>query len=157
MKKVLLSIVLLMGATAVFSQPRVNDDGTVTFRYKNDSAKVVMVDVQFAGRNEMKRGDDGIWTATLGPAEPDMYPYCFIVDGVSVMDPGAGQYFPNEGFKNSLLEIPSKAGALAHDIKNVVYYHCKEGRKIGRRKDCTLPNPPGPKHKERFLYGTDCG
>ena len=45
MKKVLLSIVLLMAATAVFSQPRVNDDGTVTFRYKNDSAKVVMVDV----------------------------------------------------------------------------------------------------------------
>ena len=55
MKKVLLSIVMLMTATAVFSQPRVNDDGTVTFRYKNDSAKVVMVDVQFAGRNETCR------------------------------------------------------------------------------------------------------
>ena len=64
-----------------------NADGTVTFRYWNDHAKDVQVDVQFAGRNPMKRDADGVWTATLGPAAPDMYPYCFVVDGVSVMDP----------------------------------------------------------------------
>ncbi len=99
----------------------------VTFHYKNDSAKKVMVDVQFAGRHEMTRGADGTWTATLGvkgdptvaPA-PDMYPYCFIVDGVSVMDPENPQYFPNEGFKNSLLEIPSAEGYLPHDIRSDV-------------------------------------
>ena len=60
----------------------------------------------------------GLWTATLGPAAPDMYPYCFVVDGISVMDPENDQYFPNEGFKNSLLEIPGN-GKLAHDIKDV--------------------------------------
>lgn len=96
-----------------------NEDGTVTFRYKNDRAKEVLVDVQFAGRNPMTRDADGIWTATLGPAAPDMYPYCFIVDGVSVMDPENDQYFPNEGFKNSLLEIPDRKGSLIHDIKDV--------------------------------------
>ncbi len=96
-----------------------NEDGTVTFRYKNDNAKEVMVDVQFAGRNTMTKDSDGIWTATLGPAAPDMYPYCFIVDGVSVMDPENDLYFPNEGFKNSLLEIPAKDGTLIHDVKDV--------------------------------------
>ena len=96
-----------------------NDDGTVTFRYRNDNAREVMVDVQFAGRNPMTRGADGVWTATLGPAAPDMYPYCFIVDGVSVMDPENDQYFPNEGFKNSLLEIPAPKGSLVHDITDV--------------------------------------
>ena len=65
-----------------------HDDGTVTFQYKNDQAKSVQVDVQFAGRNDMKRNaETGLWEVTLGPAAPDMYPYCFIVDGVSVMDP----------------------------------------------------------------------
>ena len=97
-----------------------NPDGTVTFQYQNPQAKEVMVDVQFAGRKPMtKDTNSGLWTATLGPAAPDMYPYCFVVDGVSVMDPQAEQYFPNEGFKNSLLEIPAKQGSLAHDIKDV--------------------------------------
>ena len=156
MKKVLLSIVMLMAATAVFSQPRVNDDGTVTFRYKNDSAKVVMVDVQFAGRNEMKRGDDGIWTATLGPAEPDMYPYCFIVDGISVMDPENDLYFPNEGFKNSLLEIKSKNGLLPHDIRDVphgrleyIHYYSQS---LGGTNTAIVYLPPGYMESQQKRY-----
>jgi len=97
----------------------INDDGTVTFQYRNDKAQSVSVDVQFAGNNEMhKDATSGLWTVTVGPAAPDMYPYKFVVDGISIMDPKCEQYFPNEGFKNSLLEIPSKDG-LPHDIKNV--------------------------------------
>ena len=33
-------------------------DGTVTFQYKNNQAKEVQVDVQFAGRTPMTRGAD---------------------------------------------------------------------------------------------------
>ena len=116
------ALVTLTGwAVTGWAQPSTvsNTDGTVTFRYTNPNARDVQVDVQFAGRNPMKRGADGVWTATLGPAAPDMYPYCFVVDGVSVMDPLCPQYFPNEGFKNSLLEIPAREGSLAHDIKDV--------------------------------------
>ena len=101
-------------------RPRINDDGTVTFRYRNDSARTVMVDVQFAGRKEMTRDADNIWTVTVGPAAPDMYPYCYIVDGVGVMDPENPLYFPNEGFKNSILEIPG-GGTLPHDIRPVAH------------------------------------
>jgi len=61
----------------------------------------------------------GLWTTTLGPAAPDMYPYHFEVDGISVMDPECDQYFPNEGFKNSLLEIKNPNEPLPHDIRNV--------------------------------------
>lgn len=103
-----------------FQSTIVNDDGTVTFQYRNDNANNVAVDVQFARRNAMQRdATTGVWTATVGPAAPDMYPYCFIVDGVSVMDPCCDQYFPNEGFKNSLLEIHNPNGSLPHDIKDV--------------------------------------
>jgi enterochelin esterase-like enzyme len=107
-------------ADKTFKPVVVNEDGTVTFYYKNDNAKSVFTDVQFAGRNPMKKDSvSGLWTVTLGPAAPDMYPYCFVVDGESVMDPKCKEFFPNEGFKNSLLEIPAKNGPLPHDIKNV--------------------------------------
>ena len=121
MKKTILLQLLLGWATMAVAQSSTicHQDGTITFKYKNPQAKEVLVDVQFAGRNAMQRDADGIWTATLGPAAPDMYPYCFIVDGVSVMDPENPQYFPNEGFKNSLLEIPAREGQLAHDILDV--------------------------------------
>ena len=123
-----------------------NDDGTVTFQYKNDQAKEVLVDVQFAGRKPMQKdAKTGLWTITLGPAAPDMYPYCFVVDGVSIMDPGNPQYFPNEGFKNSLLEIKSKDG-LAHDIKDVphgtieyVHYYSKS---LGGTNNAIVYLPP---------------
>jgi enterochelin esterase-like enzyme len=95
-------------------------DGTVTFQYRNDSAKAVSVDVQFAGKHAMtKDAQTGLWTVTLGPAAPDMYPYHFEVDGISVMDPLCDEYFPNEGFKNSLLDLKSPTGSLIHDITSV--------------------------------------
>ena len=118
--KCLLSSLLIGWSVTASAQNMINEDGTVTFQYKNDQAKEVLVDVQFAGRNAMQRDEKtGLWTVTLGPAAPDMYPYCFIVDGVSVMDPTNPQYFPNEGFKNSLLEIPAMQGNLVHDIRPV--------------------------------------
>ena len=123
-----------------------NDDGTVTFQYKNDQAKEVLVDVQFAGRKPMQKdAKTGLWTIALGPAAPDMYPYCFVVDGVSIMDPDNPQYFPNEGFKNSLLEIKSKDG-LVHDIKDVphgtieyVHYYSKS---LGGTNNAIVYLPP---------------
>lgn len=123
-----------------------NADGTVTFQYNNDQAKEVLVDVQFAGRKPMQKdAETGLWTVTLGPAAPDMYPYCFVVDGVSIMDPDNPQYFPNEGFKNSLLEIKSKDG-LVHDIKDVphgtieyVHYYSKS---LGGTNNAIVYLPP---------------
>ena len=123
MKRLLILMALCpLLAAAVWAQsPQsvvCNPDGTVTFKYKNDKAKQVQVDVQFADRQPMTRQADGTWTATLGPVAKDMYPYCFVVDGVSIMDPENPLYFPNEGFKNSLLEI-SGNGTLTHDICDV--------------------------------------
>ena len=148
-KAIVVALTMLFAANGWAQQPSVvcHDDGTVTFNYKNDTAKTVMVDVQFAGRKEMKQNaQTGLWTATVGPAAPDMYPYCFIVDGVSVMDPENAQYFPNEGFKNSLLEIPSRQGALPHDIKNVphgrveyIHYYSKS---LGGTNNAVVYLPP---------------
>ena len=88
MKRLLLCLATILTVVVSHAQPKCNDDGSVTFYYHNESAKSVMVDVQFAGRNEMKKDPStGVWSVQLGPVAPDMYPYCFIVDGISVMDP----------------------------------------------------------------------
>jgi enterochelin esterase-like enzyme len=134
-----------------------HEDGRVTFQYKNDHAKEVMVDVQFAGRNAMKRdAQTGLWTVTLGPAAPDLYPYCFVVDGVSVMNPECEAYFPNEGFKNSLLEIPSRQGSLPHDIKPVphgtveyVHYYSKS---LGGTNNAIVYLPPSYNKEKQKKY-----
>ena len=167
MKKTLLTTLLLGCMMTAAAQPRCNADGTVTFQYRNDSAKNVMVDVQFAGRKEMTRGADGTWTVTLGakgdlksPIAPDMYPYCFVVDGISVMDPENPQYFPNEGFKNSLLEIPG-GGKLPHDIRSdvahgrleYVHYYSKS---LGATNNAIVYLPPSyisdPQKKYPVFY-----
>ena len=87
------------------NSPVVNPDNTVTFNYRNANAKDVKVNVQFAGTHDMTKNENGVWTITLGPAAPDIYPYCFIVDGINVMDPLNPDWFPNETFKNSLVEL----------------------------------------------------
>lgn len=102
----------------------VNADGSVTFNYRNDLAKEVLVDVQFAGRHAMQKDSlSGLWSVTLGPADPDMYPYNFVVDGLSIMDPTNPNYFPNEGFKGSILDIPGQQGALVHSVQSVPHGH----------------------------------
>ncbi|MCQ2237341.1 MAG: hypothetical protein MJZ18_10155 [Bacteroidales bacterium] len=125
----------------------VNADGTVTFNYRNDNAKDVKVDVQFAGRHDMvKDSVSGVWSLTLGPAEADMYPYCFVVDGVSIMDPQCDQFFPNEGFKNSLLDIPGTKEPLVHSIQNVphgnVEYISYYSEAIGGYNNALVYLPP---------------
>ena len=156
MKRLFLCLTSVLCTAAVSAQPSPNNDGTVTFRYKNDSAKNVQVDVQFCGRKDMKRGADGTWTVTLGPAAPDLYPYHYIVDGLNVMDPENPQYFPNEGFKNSLLEIPSKAGSLPHDIRNVphgrleyVHYYSKS---LGATNQAVVYLPPRYMENQQKRY-----
>ena len=44
----------------------------------------------------MTKEANGVWTVTVGPVKPDMYPYNFIVDGVQVADPLNTSIFPNE-------------------------------------------------------------
>lgn len=156
MKRLFLCLTSVLCTAAVSAQPSPNNDGTVTFRYKNDSAKNVQVDVQFCGRKDMKRGADGTWTVTLGPAAPDLYPYHYIVDGLNVMDPENPQYFPNEGFKNSLLEIPSTAGSLPHDIRNVphgrleyIHYFSKS---LGATNQAVVYLPPRYMENQQKRY-----
>ena len=94
----------------------INPDNTVTFNYSNRNAKSVKVWTQFSESVDMTKGANGVWTATIGPAEPDIYPYHFEVDGISVMDPQCAEWFPNETFKNSLLDMRADKLSALKDV-----------------------------------------
>ena len=40
------------------------------------------VSVDFGADADMQRSDDGVWTVTVGPLDPETYLYFFTVDGV---------------------------------------------------------------------------
>ena len=85
----------LIPFSAPLNSPDVRDDRTVTFRLKAPAAKevrLVGVAILIAlGRPgaglPFTKGEDGIWTLTVGPLRPDIYAYHFDVDGVRIADP----------------------------------------------------------------------
>jgi enterochelin esterase-like enzyme len=85
----------LVPFSASLNSPDVRDDGTVTFRLKAPAAKEVRLGgvaiLTALGRTNQPvlftKGDDGIWTLTVGPLRPDMYAYHLNVDGVQMADP----------------------------------------------------------------------
>lgn len=102
-----------------FESCEVHTDNKVTFRFYAPNAKEVKVSTQLAkGAQAMNKEDNGVWSVTLGPAKPDMYPYNFQVDGIQVADPRNTAIFPNEGFQNSIIEITGDT-PLVHTIQNV--------------------------------------
>ena len=94
-------------STAVAS-PLVSMAGAVTFNLQAPNAKEVLLSSQFLKEPvPMVKGRNGLWTLTVTPEKRDIYPYNFIVDGVSISDPLNKDLFPNENFKASLVEIPA--------------------------------------------------
>ncbi len=100
--------------------PRVHADKKVTFSYLAPSAKQVLLGGSQFGAVQVPMTKDsiGIWSVTVGPIPPDIYPYSFVVDGVTVMDPANVDFFPNERFKASLVDIPGDT-PLIHSMKDV--------------------------------------
>ncbi|MCL6546603.1 MAG: hypothetical protein K6T61_15385 [Bryobacteraceae bacterium] len=85
----------LIPFSASLISPDVRDDRMVTFRVRAPEAKQVLLSgvavLTAIGKGNkpipFTKGEDGVWTLTVGPLEPDMYQYHFLIDGVRVADP----------------------------------------------------------------------
>jgi enterochelin esterase family protein len=82
-----------MGAGVI--SPDVRDDRTVTFRLRAPEARTVALGggpiLLAIGRGNtpipFEKGEDGVWTLTVGPLKPNMYVYHVVLDGVVIVDP----------------------------------------------------------------------
>jgi enterochelin esterase family protein len=80
--------------SAPLNSPEVHDDRSVTFRLEAPEAKdvklvgAVLTALGRAGEAvTFSKGEEGVWTLTVGPLRPDMYAYHFEVDGMRIADP----------------------------------------------------------------------
>jgi len=127
--------------------PVVHPDRTVTFNFRAPGAKKVELSAQFLKENQsLKAGTNGVWSITVGPVEPNLYPYNFVVVGVSVADPANQDLFPNERFKSSLVDIPGDQPSL-HAVRDVphgeVTYCFYESKTLGCTRPLLVYTPPG--------------
>jgi enterochelin esterase-like enzyme len=94
-------------ATPVFAQnglsPEVLPDGRITFHLKAPQAREVRVQCESLPAADMTKDDQGVWSFTTGPLEPDYYGYSFLIDGVRALD------LNNPLMKYNLLSTESQA------------------------------------------------
>jgi enterochelin esterase family protein len=138
--------------------PEVQADGKITFRVAAPKAEKVMFNsgemqpVLKASSTAMTKGDDGIWTVTVGPIPPGIYDYTFNVDGVSITDPSSPHVFGNRQGSRGFVEVPGPKGKPRHDEwrdvpHGTVTIHWYESKASGARRRLHIYTPPG--------YGTD--
>jgi enterochelin esterase-like enzyme len=104
----------------VFNSPEISADKKVTFRLHAPKAAAVTLsgsDIPGTGMGvPMKKTDDGVWEATLGPTAAGAYRYNFNVDGVPVIDPRNPATSESNRNTWSLVYVP---GSEVSDVKNV--------------------------------------
>ncbi len=84
--------------------PEIHADRTVTFRLRAPEASRVVL--SFLGSHPMSKDDSGLWTASAGPLEPEIYQYNFLVDGVRILDPANPNLKNGRSPDASIFEIP---------------------------------------------------
>jgi len=147
-----LLILLFLGWQVCLTQseevsPRVHSDRTVTFRLRAPDADKVSVYTQFTdGDQVMKKGDEGIWSITLGPAKPGIYVYGFNVDGVEMSDPRNRDVLVNAWPTRSIVEIPSDR-PMYYEQRPVphgtIQIHWFESKTLGVNRKFYVYTPPG--------------
>lgn len=158
MKTVLLPLatcLIGLAATVVGQSPRppqlqspvVHPDLRVTFSVRAPNARKVELSAQFLKGNESLTMDtNGVWSTTVGPIEPNLYPYNFVIDGMGVADPANPDLFPNERFKSSLVDIPGDKPSL-HSIQDVPHgeltYAFYPSTTLQRTRPIIIYTPPG--------------
>jgi enterochelin esterase family protein len=117
----------------------------VTFRLRAPNAKEVIVERQGV-KAAMEKDEQGLWTATIGPLEPDIYGYSFVVDGVTHFDPSNPATVPNYLYVASSLHVPGppslpwEAGPVP---RGAIHHHFHHSGVVGDDRDFYVYTPPG--------------
>ncbi len=128
--------------------PEVSADKRVTFRLRMPSAKKVVVDGEF-GKIPMQKNQDGVWTATIGPLQPEMYTYVYDVDGAngsSIADPSDGLVDMSGSVPDSMVLVrgtppePWEEQDVPHGVIHLHWYHSQI---MGMERNYFVYTPPG--------------
>jgi enterochelin esterase family protein len=149
----ILAVLLLVVAHAsaqrppAISSPDVHPDHSITFRYFSRNAQKVTLSGEFLSAPlSLKKDTSGIWSVTVPPVKPDVYPYSFWVDSVQIADPNNTYIFANERFKRSIVDVPGDQ-PLIHALQNVphgkISYCYYKSATLGTTRTLLVYTPPG--------------
>ncbi len=94
--------------------PEVHADRRVTFRVRAPKASEVLLAMDYmsaAEREKMTKDSEGVWSVTVGPLDPTVYIYTFVLDGVSVPDPVNPSIKLRARTAGSMVEVPANPPA----------------------------------------------
>lgn len=149
--------------TPAVRSPDVHPDRRVTFRIYAPKATEVTVSGEFevgAPAHKLTKDAQGIWSVTVGPFEPEIYEYDFMVDGVQMLDPRNPVVKYNRGPAAiaSLLDIPGNSPRafdvrpVAHGKVEIRYYDSKTTKQTRRVHVYTPPNYERTSSRLPVLY-----
>ena len=126
--------------------PEVHADRRVTFRFRAPNAKEVFVAREGADRLAMQRDEQGVWSVTTDPLEPDLYGYAFVADGVGLIDPSNPVMKPNLLNTQSVVHVPGPP-SLPWELADVphgrLHRHFYRSGVVGDDRDYYVYTPPG--------------
>ncbi len=138
------------GRGNAIASPEIGADRTITFRYSAPNAQVVRLTGEMGGKTpiDMTKDAAGVWTAKVGPLDPDIYTYAFNVDGVVALDPrnpntkyGYGNFGPV-----SVVQLPGD-GPQFYDVKAVPHGEVRivpyVSKTMGVARTVWIYTPPG--------------
>jgi len=131
--------------------PEVHADRRATFRLRAPKASQVRLWGEWITKHntteELKRGEEGIWSVTIGPLEPAIYSYLFLVDEVAVLDPvNPAGHVGHEGPSGSFLHVRGdkpqdyESQSVPHGVLHVHTYQSSMGLGTRRAIVYTPPN-----------------
>jgi enterochelin esterase family protein len=93
----------------------------------------------------LQKDDQGLWTVTTDPMEPDIYGYSFSVDGVALFDPSNPTTVPNYLYTASSLHVPGPGLPWEEgDVRRgVLHRHFHHSSVVGDNRDFFVYTPPG--------------
>jgi enterochelin esterase-like enzyme len=126
--------------------PEVQSDGHVTFRFRSPNA--AKVELSLEGQRDhtpMQKDDQGVWSVTIGPLQPDFYGYAFVQDGVALVDPSNPLLKPNLLDQESEVHVPGaglswEVADIPHGVVHHHFYHSKIAKDD---RDVFVYTPPG--------------
>ena len=126
--------------------PEVHPDRTVTFRIRAPKATEVSVSGEWGKGTALSKDENGVWTGTVGPLEPDLYGYGFVVDGLRVLDPANTAIKPMRSNSTSILDIPgakpSPCDTKAGVARGAVHLHDYDSKSLNRPRRLRVYTPP---------------
>ena len=139
--------------------PEVQPDHRVTFRLRDPNAKEVMLAREGMQPVPMQKDDQGVWSITTEPLEPDYYGYSLVADGVGLIDPSNSLMKPNLLFTQSMVHVPGPS-SLPWELNDVphgvIHHHFYRSAVVGDDRDYYVYTPPGYDPTAKQLYPVLC-